>query len=219
MQPNNQQISLIKAGLFFICLLPLYRLLVAAYQNDFGPNPVEFIQRWTGTWTINLLILTLCITPLRGLTQWHWLTRLRRMLGLFTFFYACLHFLSFIGFDHDFAVDAISRDILKRPFVTVGFAAFALMLPLALTSNNFAIRKLGGRKWQDLHRNVYLIAILGVVHYFWLVKATALLWPIAYAIALTLLLGWRVKERQRKAIPAKKPVTVKPLRFFKQKPD
>ena len=219
MQPNNQHLSLMKVMLFTLCLLPLGRLLLAAYENDFGPNPVEFIQRWTGTWTLNFLLLTLCITPLRGLTQWHWLTRFRRMLGLFSFFYGLLHFLSFIGFDHDFAVDAIARDILKRPFVTVGFAAFALMLPLALTSNNLAIRKLGGRKWQELHRNVYLIAILGLVHYFWLVKATALLWPLAYAIALVLLLGWRVKERQRKAIPAEKAMNAKPLRFFKQKPE
>ena len=219
MQPNSQQLSLLKSLLFCLALLPLGRLAFAAYQDDFGPNPVEFIQRWTGTWTINFLMLTLCITPLRGITQWHWLTRLRRMLGLFTFFYATLHFLSFIGFDHDFAVDAIARDVLKRPFVTVGFAAFVLMLPLALTSNAYAIRKMGGRRWQELHRNIYLISILGVLHYFWLVKATALIWPIAYAIGLSILLGWRINERRRKAIPVAKPSTAKPLRFFKQKPD
>ena len=219
MQPNSQQLSLLKSLLFCLALLPLGRLAFAAYQDDFGPNPVEFIQRWTGTWTINFLMLTLCITPLRGITQWHWLTRLRRMLGLFTFFYATLHFLSFIGFDHDFAVDAIARDVLKRPFVTVGFAAFVLMLPLALTSNAYAIRKMGGRRWQELHRNIYLISILGVLHYFWLVKATALIWPIAYAIGLSILLGWRINERRRKAIPVAKASTAKPLRFFKQKPD
>ena len=219
MPPNSQQLSLLKSLLFCLALLPLGRLAFAAYQDDFGPNPVEFIQRWTGTWTINFLMLTLCITPLRGITQWHWLTRLRRMLGLFTFFYATLHFLSFIGFDHDFAVDAIARDVLKRPFVTVGFAAFVLMLPLALTSNAYAIRKMGGRRWQELHRNIYLISILGVLHYFWLVKATALIWPIAYAIGLSILLGWRINERRRKAIPVAKASTAKPLRFFKQKPD
>lgn len=216
---NNQQIAYLKAVLFCLALLPLARLGLAAYQDDFGANPVEFIQRWTGTWTINFLLLTLCITPLRGLTQWHWLIRLRRMLGLFTFFYATLHFLSFIGFDHDFAVDAMARDVLKRPFVTVGFAAFVLMLPLALTSNALAIRKMGGRAWQELHRNIYLISILGVLHYFWLVKATALLWPIGYAILLTFLLGWRIREQQRKAIAVPQKPAAKPLRFFKQRPE
>ena len=209
----------LKAALFALSLLPLARLLWAAWTGDFGPNPVEFVQRWTGTWTFNFLLLTLCVSPLRAWTQWHWLLRLRRMLGLFTFFYATLHFLSFIGFDHAFAVDAISRDILKRPFVTVGFAAFVLLIPLAATSNGWAIRKLGGRKWQELHRNVYLIGILACVHYFWLVKATALLWPLAYSVALALLLGWRVRERQSKAIPVPRFANTKPLKFFKQKPD
>ena len=219
MQPTARQLGQLKVAVFLLALLPLGRLGLAAWQGDFGPNPVEFIQRWTGTWTINFLMLTLCITPLRGLTQWHWLPRLRRMLGLFTFFYGTLHFLAFIGFDHAFAVDAIARDVLKRPFVTVGFAAYALMLPLALTSNAFAIRRLGGRRWQELHRSIYLISILGVLHYFWLVKATALLWPIGYAIVLTFLLGWRLRERQRKAIPASRTAAAKPVQFFRQRPE
>ena len=175
MQETTPPVARLKLALFLLALLPLGRLLWAAWTGDFGPNPVEFVQRWTGTWTFNFLLLTLCITPLRVWTQWHWLLRLRRMLGLFTFFYATLHFLSFIGFDHSFDVDAIARDIFKRPFVTVGFAAFVLLIPLAATSNQWAIRKLGGRRWQDLHRNVYLIGILAAVHYFWLAKATALL--------------------------------------------
>ena len=212
-------VARLKLALFLLALLPLGRLLWAAWTGDFGPNPVEFVQRWTGTWTFNFLLLTLCITPLRVWTQWHWLLRLRRMLGLFTFFYATLHFLSFIGFDHSFDVDAIAPDIFKRPFVTVGFAAFVLLIPLAATSNQWAIRKLGGRRWQELHRNVYLIGILACVHYFWLVKATALLWPLAYAVALALLLGWRVRERRRKAIPVPSFANVKPLRFFSQKPE
>ena len=212
-------VARLKLALFLLALLPLGRLLWAAWTGDFGPNPVEFVQRWTGTWTFNFLLLTLCITPLRVWTQWHWLLRLRRMLGLFTFFYATLHFLSFIGFDHSFDVDAIARDIFKRPFVTVGFAAFVLLIPLAATSNQWAIRKLGGRRWQDLHRNVYLIGILAAVHYFWLVKATALLWPLAYSVALAFLLGWRVRERRRKAIPVPRFENAKPLKFFRQKPD
>ena len=212
-------VARLKLALFLLALLPLGRLLWAAWTGDFGPNPVEFVQRWTGTWTFNFLLLTLCITPLRVWTQWHWLLRLRRMLGLFTFFYATLHFLSFIGFDHSFQLDAIARDIFKRPFVTVGFAAFVLLIPLAATSNQWAIRKLGGRRWQELHRNVYLIGILACVHYFWLVKATALLWPLAYSVALAFLLGWRVRERQRKAILVPQFQNAKPLKFFKQKPD
>lgn len=212
-------VARLKLALFLVALLPLGRLLWAAWTGDFGPNPVEFVQRWTGTWTFNFLLLTLCITPLRVWTQWHWLLRLRRMLGLFTFFYATLHFLSFIGFDHSFDVDAIARDIFKRPFVTVGFAAFVLLIPLAATSNQWAIRKLGGRRWQELHRNVYLIGILAAVHYFWLVKATALLWPLAYSVALAFLLGWRVRERRRKAIPVPRFENAKPLKFFRQKPD
>ena len=212
-------VARLKLVLFVLALLPLGRLLWAARTGDFGPNPVEFVQRWTGTWTFNFLLLTLCITPLRVWTQRHWLLRLRRMLGLFTFFYATLHFLSFIGFDHSFDVDAIARDIFKRPFVTVGFAAFVLLIPLAATSNQWAIRKLGGRKWQELHRNVYLIGILACVHYFWLVKATALLWPLAYSVALAFLLGWRVRERRRKAIPVPQFADAKPIKFFRQKPE
>lgn len=217
--PSNRQLAQIKSALFLACLLPLGRLLWAAWTGDFGPNPVEFVQRWTGSWTFNFLLITLCITPLRSLSEWHWLLRLRRMLGLFCFFYATLHFLAFICFDHDFAVDAIARDVLKRPFVTVGFAAFVLLIPLAATSSNWAIRKLGGRRWQELHRNIYLISILATIHYFWLVKATALLWPLAYAGAVAILLGWRIRERRRKAIPVTQPPTAKPLKFFKRKPD
>lgn len=217
--PTPRQLTLIRISLFLLCLSPLGRLLWGVWQDDLGPNPVEFVQRWTGSWTFNFLLLTLCISPLRGLTQWHWLLRFRRMLGLYSFFYATLHFLAFIGFDHAFDPIAISQDILKRPFVTIGFAAFALLIPLAATSNAFAIRRLGGRRWQELHRTVYLIGILACVHYFWLVKATALLWPIAYTGLLALLLAWRVRERRRKAIPVPRPASVSPLRFHARKPE
>ena len=212
----------VKAALFILCLLPLARLLWAAGTGDFGPNPVEFVQRWTGTWTFNLLLATLCVTPLRVISGVPWLGRLRRLLGLFTFFYAALHFLSYIGFDHTFDVDAIARDIFKRPFVTVGFLAFVLLVPLAATSNQWAIRRLGGRRWQDLHRSVYLIAILAAIHYFWLVKATALMWPLAYSVILALLLVWRVRERRRRASPMPPPTRFDqpaPIKFFRQKPD
>lgn len=219
--PDARLLGRIKAALFLICLLPAGRLLWAAYTDDFGPNPVEFVQRWTGTWTFNLLLLTLCISPLRALTGRPWLIRLRRMLGLFCFFYASLHFLAYIGFDHSFEIDAIARDILKRPFVSVGFAAFVLLLPLAATSSNRAIRWLGGRRWQDLHRAIYPIALLACVHYFWLVKATALLWPLCYSLAVGLLLGWRVLAWQRKARAAAPPprAQVQPVHFHRQRPE
>lgn len=218
-QLDIRQLRQIRTALFLVCLLPFGRLLWAAYTNDFGAEPVEFVQRWTGTWTFNLLLLTLCVSPLRSITQWHWLLRLRRMLGLFTFFYAALHFLSFVGFDHGFSIDEIARDVFKRPFVIAGFAAFLLLIPLAATSNQWAIRKLGGRKWQELHRNIYLASIIAAVHYLWLSKLEALLWPVTYAVALVILLGWRVRERRRKAIPVPQIQAAKPLKFFRQKPD
>ena len=217
--PDTRQLVHIKTALFLICLLPFARLLWAAHTDDFGPNPVEFVQRWTGTWTFNLLLITLCVTPLRTMTAWHWLIRLRRMLGLFCFFYAVLHFLSFIGFDHAFDITDIALDIVKRPFVTVGFAALLLLIPLAATSNQWAIRQLGGRKWQELHRSIYLISILTCIHYFWLVKATALLWPLGYSVVVSLLLGWRIRERWRKAIPVPRFQAAKPIKFFKPKAD
>lgn len=218
---SNRQISVLKTLLFLASLTPLFRLGLAAFADTLGANPVEFVQRFTGTWTINFLLLTLSVSPLRALTGAHWLLRLRRMLGLYTFFYGSLHFLAFVGFDHLFAIDDIARDILKRPFVTVGFAALAIMVPLALTSNQWAIRRLGGRRWQELHRSIYLIGILAIIHYFWLVKATALIYPLIYGSLLALLLGWRVKDRLRRSRPV---ATVRPLpgeqtvRFFPERP-
>lgn len=198
--PDSRQLAQIKAALFLVCLLPLARLGWAAYTDDFGPNPVEFIQRWTGTWTFNLLLITLCVTPLRTMTEWHWLIRLRRMLGLFCFFYASLHFLSFIGFDHAFEITEIARDIAKRPFVTVGFAAMLLMTPLAITSTQGWMRRLK-RHWGQLHKLVYLVALLGVLHYWWLVKRD-LTQPAMFALALALLLGMRLMHwRQNRRTP------------------
>jgi sulfoxide reductase heme-binding subunit YedZ len=218
-QPAPKQLSLIKAFLFLVCLVPFGRLTYSAFTGNFGPNPVEFVQRFTGTWTFNFLLLTLTVTPLRTWTKAHWLTRLRRMLGLFTFFYACLHFATFVGFDHAFDIDEIARDVVKRPFVTVGFAAFVLLIPLAATSNAFAIRRLGGKRWQDLHRTVYLIGILAALHYFWLVKITAVIYPLIYSGILAALLGWRIRERIRRYSPYPVAPRAQAIRFFRQRPE
>ena len=193
--PTPRQLSAIKVALFLAALLPLARLIHGALSDGLGANPIEFITHQTGTWTFNFLLVTLCVTPLRSLTGLHWLQRLRRMLGLFVFFYGLLHFTTYVWLDQFFDLQAIARDILKRPFVTVGFAAFLLLIPLAATSSNWAIRQLGGKRWQALHRSVYLIGMLATIHYFWLVKITAIVYPLIYAALLAVLLGWRVKKR------------------------
>lgn len=201
-QPRSRQIPWIKAAVFALCLAPFLRLVYGGFANSLGTNPIETITRSTGWWTLFLLMATLSVTPLRKLSGAAWLLRLRRMLGLFAFFYACAHFVTFIWFDHWFDVMEIVKDVIKRPFITVGFCALLLLLPLALTSNNAMVRRLG-RNWQRLHRAVYLIALLGVLHYWWLVKAD-LTEPAIFALVLALLLGLRALWRLRRlrAAPA-----------------
>ncbi|WP_297573056.1 sulfite oxidase heme-binding subunit YedZ [uncultured Deefgea sp.] len=180
--PRPTKVLLLIAG-----LLPLARSLVLSLE---AVNPIEFFTRSTGTWALVALLLTLSITPLRQLTGYSRLIDYRRMLGLFTFFYAFLHFMTYLWLDQFFDWSAIGQDILKRPFITVGFAAFVLLIPLAVTSTKGWMRRLK-RNWSRLHRLVYVIAILGVVHYLWLVKAD-LTTPAIYAAVLAVLLGWRV---------------------------
>ena len=193
-----------KVALFFVCLIPLARLIWLAYTDGLGANPIEFITRSTGTWTLVLLLVTLSITPLRRLTGYNALIKVRRMLGLFAFFYVCLHFTTYIWLDQFFEWASIVKDIKKRPFITVGFASFVLLIPLALTSTNAMMRRLG-RRWQQLHRLVYLIGIGGVVHYWWLVKKD-ITQPALYALVLAILLGYRLikwlQTRKRAAAPA-----------------
>lgn len=179
-----------KLGLALLCLLPLARLAVLGTTGGLGANPIEFITRSTGTWALVGLLVTLSITPVRRLTGWAQLARFRRMLGLFAFFYACLHFTTYIWLDQFFDLSAIGRDIVKRPFITLGFAAFVLLIPLALTSTRSMMQRLG-RRWQTLHRLVYLTAILGVLHYLWLVKRD-MSEPLIYAGILAALLILRV---------------------------
>jgi methionine sulfoxide reductase heme-binding subunit len=188
-----------KVVVFLACLIPFDMLLWRAFHNglagfpdnmDFGPNPIEFITHATGDWTIRFLVITLAITPLRKTLRLPQLIRFRRMLGLFAFFYACLHFGTWIGLDKFFAWSEMWKDVLKRRFITVGFAAFVLMIPLAITSTAGMIRRLGGRRWQLLHRAIYASAILGVIHYYWLVKSDERK-PLLYASLVAILLIWR----------------------------
>jgi sulfoxide reductase heme-binding subunit YedZ len=183
----------LRAALFAAALLPLARLVWLGFDDALGANPVEFVIRSLGTWTLVLLLVTLSITPLRLATGWAWPMRLRRMFGLFTFFYAVLHFLAWLGLDQWFDAAAIWKDVLKRPYITVGFTALLLLVPLAVTSTNGWVRRLGGRNWQRLHRLVYLIAPLAVLHYWWQKAAkndTAE--PLVYALVVALLLGVRL---------------------------
>ena len=198
--PTQRQLSALKTALFIACLIPLARLGWGLWNDQLGANPIEFIARSLGTWTLNFLLITLTVSPLRKLSGWHWLPRLRRMLGLFAFFYVVLHLTTYLWLDQFFDWQAILKDILKRPFITVGMSAFVLLVPLAATSNQAMIRRIGGKRWRQLHRSIYVIAVFGVVHYWWLVKQDVTL-PALYAVLLAVLLGvralWREQERRR----------------------
>ncbi len=199
-QLSPRQIVAAKVLLFLVCPIPLALLAWDATHDLLGANPIEAVTRALGDWTLNFLLITLTVTPLRRLTGWNWLLRLRRMLGLFTFFYACLHVLSYLWLDQFFDWTEIATDIVKRPFITAGFVAFTLLVALAATSNNYMVRRLGGRRWQSLHRSVYLVSVLGVLHYAWMVKRDLAL-PVIYAAIVVVLLGaralWREQERRR----------------------
>ena len=181
----------VKPIVFTLALVPLLALIWWGYRGQLGANPVETITFHTGEWGLRLLFVTLAITPLRRLTGWNWLQRFRRMLGLFAFFYVCLHFATFVVFDHFFDLQGIWEDVIKRPYITVGFLAFVFLIPLAITSTKGMMRRLG-RNWQRLHRLIYPIGILAVLHFLWLVKANNVLEPLIYAAILILLLGFRL---------------------------
>ncbi len=192
-------------ALFLLCLAPLSRLVWRAYHAELTANPIEFITHFTGDWTIRMIVATLAISPLRKLLRFPALIRYRRMVGLFAFFYGSLHFLTYFWLDKFFDFHAIARDVAKRPFITAGFTAFVCMVPLAVTSTSGWIRRLGGKRWQRLHRLVYVTAIAGVAHYYWLVKSDIRL-PVLYGTLVALELGQRALTRFRK--PAAKPAPV-----------
>ncbi len=181
----------IKPSVFVACLLPLVWLTFAVLTDNLGANPIEALTRETGEWTLRWLLITLCMTPLRKATGWNWPIRIRRMLGLFAFFYVCVHLSTYLWLDQFFDWGEIGRDILKRPFIAVGMLAFVLLVPLAVTSTNAMMRRLG-RNWARLHQLVYVIPALGVLHFWWLVKADVRE-PLIYALLylLLMLLRWR----------------------------
>ncbi|HEY3302518.1 MAG TPA: protein-methionine-sulfoxide reductase heme-binding subunit MsrQ [Candidatus Binatia bacterium] len=186
----NFKFKIVKVFAFGACFIPLGLLGWDGYHGNLGANPIEVVTRSTGTWTLVFLLITLAITPLRKLTGWNELIKFRRMLGLCAFFYACLHFTTYAWLDQFFDVAAIVKDVAKQPFITVGFASFVLLIPLAVTSTGAMVRRLG-KRWQQLHRLIYLIAIGGVIHYGWLVKADDRL-PLIYGAILAALLCYRL---------------------------
>jgi sulfoxide reductase heme-binding subunit YedZ len=186
-----------KVAVFLICLIPLAALVNRALHGNLGANPVEFVQHATGDWTLRFLVFTLSITPLRKLLGLPELIRFRRMLGLFAFFYVCLHFLTYIGPDQSFDLAGMWKDVEKRRYITVGFLGFVLLIPLALTSTAGWIRRLGGQRWQMLHRAIYITAICGVIHYYWLVKSD-IRKPVFYGALVAILLVWRLGDWFRK---------------------
>jgi sulfoxide reductase heme-binding subunit YedZ len=207
-QPSAEQVKWLKAALFAACLLPLASLAWRGAHHGLGANPIEYVTRSTGWWTLSFLLITLLVTPLRRWSGWNWLLRLRRMLGLYAFFYACLHFTTYTWLDQFFDLHAIAKDVIKRPFITVGFTAFVLLLPLAATSTNAMVRRLGGKRWQLLHRLVYLIAICGAIHFWWLVKKD-ITEPLIFVALLAALLGARLAFLLRRRQPAAAPAPVR----------
>ena len=201
-------IRISKPFLFLACLVPAILLGWAAWQDALGANPISEITHITGDWTLRFVLITLAITPLRKLTGWNAVIRYRRMLGLFAFFYATLHFLTYLVLDQYFAWEFILKDIAKRPYITVGFLGFVLLIPLALTSTAGWIRRLGGKRWQQLHRLIYITAVAGIVHYWWLVKSD-ISRPLAYGAVLGLLFAirlWYTARRSTAPSRASRPI-------------
>ena len=185
---SERTITRIKALIFLLALWPLAKLMILGFQDDLGANPIEKILRNTGFWTLTFLTITMAITPLRQLTQRVWLGRFRRMLGLFAFFYGVLHFSTYLVLDQFFDWANILKDISKRPYITMGFSALVLMTPLAVTSTDAMLKRLGGKRWRRLHRLVYLITAAGVIHFWWLVKkdvSEPLIFAALLALSLT----------------------------------
>ena len=202
---SGPSVNVLKVVVFTLCLVPLARVLVLGWMDRLGSNPVEFVTRSSGTWTLVLLLTALAVTPVRRLTGWNWLARIRRMVGLFAFFYACLHLSTYVWLDQWFDWAAIALDVLERPFITAGMATWLVLLTLALTSTDRMVRRLG-RRWQRLHRLVYLAGALAILHYAWhKAGKNLLLEPLIYGLILAVLLGlrlwWHLRAARRKYPP------------------
>ena len=204
-------IAALKTALFILCLLPLAHYAAGLWQDTLGANPIEALTRGLGDWALRLLLITLAVTPLRRLSGWAWLLKLRRMLGLFAFFYASLHLIAYLWLDQFFDWAEIGRDILKRPFITIGMATFLLLAPLAATSTKAMIRRLGGQRWQRLHRLIYPAALLAVLHFTWMVKVDVRE-PALYGVILAVLLGlrawWRIDDWRRPLVPRRRIIPI-----------
>lgn len=202
---NATRLRWLRVSVFLLALVPFVRLFVLGYQDQLGANPVEFVTRSTGTWTLVFICLSLAVTPLRRLSGWTWLIRLRRMLGLYAFFYGMVHLTTYVWFDQWFDWAEMIRDVIKRPFIAAGLVSVLLMVPLALTSNSFSMRKLG-KKWQSLHRLVYPVAIAGIVHFWWHKGGkNDFFEPVIYGAVILLLLGLRIywSRQSRQALAAR----------------
>ncbi len=203
--PKSNRWWILKPAAFLACLGPMVWLAYSALTGQLSANPIDDITDTTGRWTLRFLMITLAITPVRRITGWNSLVRFRRMAGLFAFFHGTLHFLTYLWLDQFFMWDEIVKDVTKRPYITVGFTGFVLMIPLAMTSTKGWIGRLGGKRWQWLHRLVYISALAGVVHYLWLVKSD-IQRPVGYGALLAVLLSIRawygVQTRQRETAAA-----------------
>ena len=197
--PSTRQVSAVKAVIFVLGLIPVAKMAYLTLSGQLV-EPLEHITRGTGDWTLYFLCITLAVTPLRRLSGINWIVKLRREVGLFSFFYAFLHFMTFLWFDHFFDLAEMWKDVVKRPFITVGFIAFVLLIPLAATSTNAMIRKLGGKRWQWLHRLIYIIAPLGILHFWWMKAAKHnFQQPIIFGTIVAVLLAMRVYWKMTKA--------------------
>lgn len=205
--PTARQVSAVKALVFVLGLVPVAKMAYLTFTGQLV-EPLEHITRGTGDWTLYFLCITLAVTPLRKLSGLNWLLKLRREVGLFSFFYAFLHFMTFLWFDHFFDFAEMWKDVVKRPFITVGFIAFVLLIPLAATSTNAMIRKLGGKRWQWLHRLIYIIAPLGILHFWWMKAAKhnfqePIIFGTIVALLLALRLYWKFTKPSRTAAPVR----------------
>ncbi len=191
---------------FFNGILPLLLMIWDWGQGKLGANPVEFLTRCTGVLALVFVVITLLVTPLRKLTGWNWMARHRRQFGVFAAFYGLIHLATYLGFDRDLQLLTVPADVWKRPFIAVGMLTFVLMVPLAVTSTNGMIKRLGGKRWTQLHRLTYLIAIGGVVHY-WMIVKSDITWPAIFGVLVAILLGYRIYAAAKKA-PARRTVAV-----------